>query len=63
MSPRAFIFQTLEALAREYEKLAAEPHSTAKALRTAPPPDPPEGPRVSGFLRRVLSVLAPTSKG
>jgi amino acid adenylation domain-containing protein len=50
VSPRAFIFQSLEALARDYEQAAPPPTPSAP-----PPASPP--PRGSRLLRRVLSVL------
>jgi len=59
VSPRAFIFQSLEALARDYDAATPEPRPPAGGPRpAAPPPAPaPKG----GLLRRVLSVLAPKS--
>jgi hypothetical protein len=53
VSPRAFIFQTLEALAREYDALTSDPR---------PPPGPARAPAPAakpapGLLRRFLSLL------
>ncbi len=49
ISPRAFIFQTLEQIAREYDAKPAE----------APKPPPPAP---TGRLQRWLSSLIPGSK-
>jgi amino acid adenylation domain-containing protein len=51
LSPRAFIFQTLEQIAREYEAGAPPP-------APPPPPTPPSSPTPApGRLRRMLSAL------
>jgi amino acid adenylation domain-containing protein len=52
VSPRTFIFQTLEQIARDYESPRPEP------LRPVPPPSPPPASRLS----RWLSALIPSSK-
>jgi len=51
VSPRAFIFQNLEQLARDYEPDAPPPR------KPPPPPAPPA--KGSTLLRKVLSVLRP----
>jgi len=58
LSPRAFIFQTLEALAREYEILPPEPRppTGVRAIGTPRPVPPRSG---GGLLRRMLSALTP----
>jgi amino acid adenylation domain-containing protein len=53
ISPRAFIFQTLEQIAREYDPAKPEPPKP-----TTPPPPPPPTSRLS----RWLSALIPGSK-
>jgi hypothetical protein len=56
LSPRAFIFQTLEQLARDYDGSTPEAHPD-------PGPKPPSPPVVrGGFLRRVMSALTPNTK-
>ena len=62
VSPRAFIFQTLEQLGRDYEQLTPDPRPEAGSSRTAPSPSTTKRSRGGGLLRRVLSVLTPTSK-
>jgi hypothetical protein len=55
VSPRAFIFQSLEALARDYEATAPDPRPPPGG---APPPTSPSPPPARrGLLGRVLSVL------
>jgi hypothetical protein len=51
VSPRAFIFQTLEQIAREYE-----------AQRPEPPKPPAAAPPPASRLSRWLSALIPGSK-
>ena len=58
LSPRAFVFQTLEQLARDYDQLTGEP----PAIGGAPGTTPETPQRGSRLLRRVLSALTPSSK-
>jgi hypothetical protein len=53
ISPRAFIFQTLEQIAREYDAVRPEPPR---------PPPPPVAPPPASRLSRWLSSLIPGSK-
>ncbi|HEX8028160.1 MAG TPA: phosphopantetheine-binding protein, partial [Vicinamibacterales bacterium] len=53
VNPRAFIFQTLEQVARDYEASASEARSD-----DATSPSPLPAPR-AGLLRRLLSKLTP----
>jgi hypothetical protein len=55
VSPRAFIFQNLEALARDYEQTPPESRPPPRGAPPTPPRTPP--PRGGRLLRRVLSVL------
>jgi hypothetical protein len=52
VSPRTFIFQTLEQIARDYDAPRTTP---------APPPRPPTPPP-AGRLQRWLSALIPSGK-
>ena len=58
VSPRAYIFQSLEALARDYDAITPETRPPTRPTTPTPPPSPPKG---GGLLRRVLSVLTPKS--
>jgi hypothetical protein len=51
VSPRAFIFQTLEQLGRDYEEAPAPPPGPR------PPGPPPAAPPKGGLLRRLRSLL------
>ena len=54
VSPRAFIFQMLEQLARDYDALKLEDPTPARPAKLEEPAPPP------GLLRRVQSVLTTT---
>ena len=57
VSPRAFIFQSLEALARDYD--ATTPETRPPTGGPRPPTPPPAPTPKGGLLRRLVSVLTP----
>ena len=60
LSPRAFVFQTLEQLARDYEQASSESPAAGENGVAATGSSPPT--RNGGLLRQLLSILSPGNK-
>lgn len=62
VSPRAFIFQTLEGVARDYEDVQAEPEPPAQPVASVPEPVALRPRRRARLLSRVFSALTSSNE-